>query len=284
MNSSVQRGIRAVALTSVVTLLAVAGASSASADTDASATSTTDSTAAQVASAVAATGTTPAAPNDAVDISTATGTATVDTVSGGQLTMSTPTRGDGQTSSDGLTTVYDGTSTDTSVALQPTDTGVRAAITIDSAAAPEDYEFQMGGDVASLELNADGSVTALDANNDSIAFAPAPWAVDVDGNAVPTHYEVSGTTLTQVVEHKNGNWAYGITADPFFSTTWHIAKCVATLAANTVVAYKLIKGLKAGLSLYEFATLLVKGTFKAEKLLAVAGAVTGVSSIIDACL
>ena len=31
---------------------------------------------------------------------------------------------------------------------------------------------------------------------------------------LPTHYRVDGTTLTQVVEHREGTYAYGITADP----------------------------------------------------------------------
>ncbi|MCP9490345.1 MAG: hypothetical protein MSC31_10790 [Solirubrobacteraceae bacterium MAG38_C4-C5] len=33
---------------------------------------------------------------------------------------------------------------------------------------------------------------------------------------MPTHYEVDGTTLTQVINHRDGAYEYGVTADPFW--------------------------------------------------------------------
>lgn len=61
----------------------------------------------------------------------------------------------------------------------------------------------------------DGSVSVINADPSlpDAAIAP-PWAHDAAGKAVPTHYEIDGTTLVQVVEHKGGNYSYGITADP----------------------------------------------------------------------
>lgn len=52
----------------------------------------------------------------------------------------------------------------------------------------------------------------------------APWAYDANSKTVPTHYEVNGTKLTQIIEHKNGGFAYGITADPFWSKAWKYTK------------------------------------------------------------
>lgn len=43
----------------------------------------------------------------------------------------------------------------------------------------------------------------------------ASWALDANGKPVPTHYEVNGTTLTQVVEHAAGT-AYPVVADPSY--------------------------------------------------------------------
>ncbi|TIC80068.1 hypothetical protein E8D37_15735 [Nocardioides sp. GY 10127] len=130
--------------------------------------------------------------------------------------MTVETSSVGTVGNDGITAVYSGATDDSMVALQPTEDGLRAAITIDSVDAPEAYNFEVGGDVASLRLNSDGSVAALDLDGNLIAEAASPWAVDANGQPVPTHYEVNGTTLTQVVEHHSGSWTYGIVADPTF--------------------------------------------------------------------
>ena len=58
--------------------------------------------------------------------------------------------------------------------------------------------------MASLELDATGGATALNSKGETIAYADAPWAVDAKGTPVPTHFEVDGTTLYQVIEHADG--------------------------------------------------------------------------------
>lgn len=40
----------------------------------------------------------------------------------------------------------------------------------------------------------------------------APWAVDADGQPLPTHYEISGSTLTQVVDTTGAT--FPVVADP----------------------------------------------------------------------
>ena len=139
----------------------------------------------------------------------------------GRVTMSIPAVGEAEV--DGPTALYEGTHEDTTVALQPAAGGLRALVHIDSAEAPERFDFVMGGDVATLEMMPDGSVVALNLDEEVLAVAPTPWALDANGVNVPTHYEISGTTLTQVVEHKAGDFAYGIVADPWwnpFSWPW----------------------------------------------------------------
>ena len=70
--------------------------------------------------------------------------------------------------------------------------------------------------MAKLKLNADGSVAAYDAAGTLNGGFPAPWARDGNGRSVPTHFEVQGTTLVQVIEHRSAVYQYGVTADPFW--------------------------------------------------------------------
>jgi hypothetical protein len=98
--------------------------------------------------------------------------------------------------------------------LAPISDRLRALITIQSPLAPERYAFPISGDVTSLQLG-DGSVIAYKAAADPIATLAPPWAVDANGVAVPTHFELDGTMVVQVVDHRDGDFAYAITADPW---------------------------------------------------------------------
>lgn len=141
----------------------------------------------------------------------------------GTLTMDIPAAGTDLAPASEATALFDGTAPATTVAVQNTTEGLRALVHIDSLASPERFDFPIGGDVTALRPTEDGGVEALNANGEVIMTAPAPWATDANGVAVPTHYEVNGTTLTQVVEHHAGTYAYGIVADPWwnpFSWDW----------------------------------------------------------------
>jgi hypothetical protein len=140
---------------------------------------------------------------------------------GGVVTINTPAEGRGDVADDELTHVYDGQLDDSRIAVQPTADGVRAAIAIDSAHAPERYPFELGGDAKRLVLDEqDGSVWVFGNGKEPLGHFESPWAYDADGRTVPTHYEVDGTTLTQVVEHKAGDFTFGITADPKWNKKW----------------------------------------------------------------
>jgi hypothetical protein len=75
-----------------------------------------------------------------------------------------------------------------------------------------------------------------------IATTKAPWATDAAGRSVPTHYELDGDVLVQVVEHQSGEFSYPIIADP---SVWQVTVCVAAIVAviaSTVVgAAKILK-------------------------------------------
>ncbi|MFC3686752.1 hypothetical protein [Aquipuribacter hungaricus] len=57
-------------------------------------------------------------------------------------------------------------------------------------------------------------------DNELVGTIEAPWAVDANGVAVPTHYEVRGPKLIQVVE-TDANTAFPVVADPTVKTRWY---------------------------------------------------------------
>jgi len=118
------------------------------------------------------------------------------------------------------------------------------------------------GTVRSLggEPEDDGSVLASRADGTAIGRVAKPWARDANGAEVPTHFEIAGTTLTQIIDHRSGPYAYPIVADPFWDTAWKVTKCAGAIAATVFVgskSYKIIKELG--------------GAWNAAKLLVMAG-------------
>lgn len=83
---------------------------------------------------------------------------------------------------------------------------------------PEDdhqraYKVEADGKV---ELSIDQSSGALLVKVDGVntALINAPWAYDLDGQSLPTHFEVEGNVFTQVVETDGLDVSYPVTADP----------------------------------------------------------------------
>lgn len=189
----------------------------------------------QNAEAMAIEGAAPAAPNSDVTLpASGTGLAALELPGGGALTLDLPAKGSAD--KEGLTTVFNGTATDTQVAVQPTAEGLRALITIESPNAPERFPFPVGGEVAQLVGQDDGSVLALDADGVLVTSLAPPWARDADGKDVPTRYELEGTTVVQVVDHRSGTYAYGITADPWV-VVWFFVRWTVPLAINRCWAH-----------------------------------------------
>jgi len=102
---------------------------------------------------------------------------------------------------------------DASLAVAPTATGTQVLIGIDSAAAPATYDFGLGGDVLPLPA-ADGGIDLVGPDGGVVAQVERPWAVDAEGRHVPTRYEVRGSTIRQVVDHRTRDVAYPVVADP----------------------------------------------------------------------
>jgi hypothetical protein len=172
-------------------------------------------TAAQIDAAVAAQGAAPVASNSAVSVP-ATGSAPVTAGEPGSAALAVGMPASGAAAQIGPTTIFDSTAEASSVAVQPTDGGLRVLVHLDAASAPERYPFTLGGDVVRMQQDLDGAISAYAVDGRRVTHIAAPWARDASGRDVPAFYEIDGNTLVLVVKHQGGDWTYGITADPLF--------------------------------------------------------------------
>lgn len=119
--------------------------------------------------------------------------------------------------------VFDDAASDTAVVARSTGEGVQALVVIDGPEAPSTFRFpiEIEGGRAALETMPDGTVEVrVPGSAESGALVLPAWARDANGAAVPTHFEVQGSTLVQVVDHRGA--AYPVVADP---NTCGIATC-----------------------------------------------------------
>lgn len=132
--------------------------------------------------------------------------------------------------------------------------GIRSLIEIQDATAATEYVFETQvPDGTQLEVAADGSVLGTDPDENIVLIVPAPWAVDAEGEAVPTRYRVEGTDLIQEVDFTATD-AFPVIADPVWfiplvvaggriigqvavnaATRAAAARAAATAAARTIV-------------------------------------------------
>lgn len=120
---------------------------------------------------------------------------------------------------DGIVAYDSGASTNVVVANED---GATVLATLKDGSAPERYDYPLtltaGQTIQDIE---DGGYAIIDPDGKTLAMTIAPaWAKDANGTAVPAHYERNGDTITMVVEHRSGNFAYPISADPSFSYGW----------------------------------------------------------------
>lgn len=143
----------------------------------------------------------------------------MDTARGPAITIDLPsaTRADNAQPVAPGVVAYDNNNGSATVPVVTTDGSLAVHTTITGPEAPTRYSYPVtvpGG--GRLELTADGGVQVLDGDGALVsAIAPA-WAKDANQAPVPTHFEVNGTTLTQVVEHAGSGAVYPVVADPGF--------------------------------------------------------------------
>ncbi|MDO5682167.1 MAG: DUF2599 domain-containing protein [Propionibacteriaceae bacterium] len=89
---------------------------------------------------------------------------------------------------------------------------------IASRNSPREYAYEVGlPEGGSLAVQENGAVFVLDRQGDYLGAVAPPWAKDNSGASVPTHYEIRGTTLVQIVDHAEmSGIQYPVVADPWF--------------------------------------------------------------------
>jgi hypothetical protein len=135
--------------------------------------------------------------------------------------------------------IYDNDTNDTAVAVNPTASGVQILTSIGGPDSPLRYAFPFEG-VEDIQVASDGGATLYDGHGNQVASVAAPWATDAAGDPVPTHYEVSGDTLIQVVEHTDPGVEYPVLADPnvFMCDAWtHICVKFTKSETKTVASW-----------------------------------------------
>lgn len=112
---------------------------------------------------------------------------------------------------------FDNKNGSASVPIIKSDGSLQMTTVIQSAAAPTRYTYQFQTDSDLKILKYRGGLILLKNSKFAGAVAPA-WAKDASGKDVPTHYEVDGSEITQVVEHPSAEYEYPIVADPWLGT------------------------------------------------------------------
>ena len=115
--------------------------------------------------------------------------------------------------------VYKDYQENTDVVVQALKGSIRILTILNDADAPTEYAYDINVPIGGhMEKSKDGSIIILDENEKFIGGFAEAWAIDKDGKKIPTHYEIRGNTLVQIVEHLSTNVSYPIVADPYGGT------------------------------------------------------------------
>ncbi|MBD8704920.1 hypothetical protein [Frigoribacterium sp. CFBP 13712] len=126
--------------------------------------------------------------------------------------------------------ILETTSENASAYVQPLASGVRVLTAIESAEAPSEYSYSF--DVpAETVLNEGANGYYLESGEDVLGVLAHPWAVDADGQQLPTSFTWESGKLTQHVDLSSPAIAFPVLADPAWSYTYSYAT-KKTAAAN----------------------------------------------------
>lgn len=103
--------------------------------------------------------------------------------------------------------------------VQPTSAGVRVLTVIADASAPTSYDYTFDVPVGTT-LTASDQLYYIESGEDILGSLRLPWAVDADGDPVPTTYSWEGATLTQHVDLSHAGIDYPVVADPAWGYTY----------------------------------------------------------------
>ncbi|TFC92998.1 MULTISPECIES: hypothetical protein [Cryobacterium] len=98
--------------------------------------------------------------------------------------------------------------------VQPNDTGVRFLTAIADSSAPTSYSYTFDVPEGSFLTDNHHGYFLRGPDGGTLGALGYAWAVDAAGNSVPTSYEWSGTTLTQIVDLTAPGLKFPVLADP----------------------------------------------------------------------
>lgn len=114
---------------------------------------------------------------------------------------------------------YDNKNGSTSVPIVTNDGVVQINTVISQPSAPTRYKYELtlpdGGQI----VTANSGLVVVNADGDPVAHVAPAWAKDANGSPVPTHYELNGNTLVQVVDF-TADTVFPIVADPAVTWLW----------------------------------------------------------------
>lgn len=156
--------------------------------------------------------------------SNASGSVVINTESGATFGLELPgdQRAVGRQTQDGI--LYEGVALDSSGLVRATtEGGVQALVIQESAAAPNqvDFQFELPANTR-LELTPNGGanfVAIHDGRDITIGRLKAPWAYDANGTSVDTFYRVHKNTVSQILVPTNET-VYPVVADPSYDWRW----------------------------------------------------------------
>lgn len=132
------------------------------------------------------------------------------------------------------------------------DIGVQMLTTIGDASAPTSFEYEVSLEPGQSLKLVHGGAAVFNADGSVAISVAAPWAVDANGNPVPTRYGVEGSTLVQLVDHTaSASVAYPVVADPIWLAPW-VLRCLAGIGLNQVQIAKIASSGSPGAVLAAF--------------------------------
>jgi hypothetical protein len=124
--------------------------------------------------------------------------------------------GDAVLSSDG-SIVYGSDSETSSIVVQLFTDGVRISTTLTSKEAGTSFSYPLDLQKGSrIDVQDNGGVLITGPDGSFSGGLLPPWAKDRNGVSVPTHYEVHGDSVVQVIDRTSADLAYPVVADPYF--------------------------------------------------------------------
>lgn len=114
------------------------------------------------------------------------------------------------------TIVYPASGSGVAVTLQAFEDGsARIRTVIPDLDAPDRYRYDLSlPEGASVVPEEDGALAIIDAEGALMAGIAPPWAVDAEGNELPTAYEIRGTSIVQRIDLGAAR-AFPVIADPY---------------------------------------------------------------------